>query len=168
MAFNIQRCIFRGGLYKQRLRVRKPLFSGLPLFSLLMPTARRPARSGPIRSGLVRSRFGFVPYGVFEPTFGYMVSVLRKGLDVAVAGVPKTIDNDVDIIDRSFGFVTAVEVLVMQAFLSRGGGLGGLGSLTAVFFGTSIARLGRGNMLGEQNCVQGFIARATRRCRDKS
>ena len=35
---------------------------------------------------------------------------LTQGLNVAVAGVPKTIDNDVDIIDRSFGFLTAVEV----------------------------------------------------------
>ena len=30
-------------------------------------------------------------------------------LNVAVAGIPKTIDNDVDYIDRSFGFVSAVE-----------------------------------------------------------
>lgn len=34
-----------------------------------------------------------------------------QNLNVAVAGIPKTIDNDVDIIDRSFGFLTAVEVL---------------------------------------------------------
>lgn len=31
-------------------------------------------------------------------------------MNVAVAGIPKTIDNDVDIIDRSFGFLTSVEV----------------------------------------------------------
>jgi 6-phosphofructokinase 1 len=30
-------------------------------------------------------------------------------MNVAVAGIPKTIDNDVDYIDRSFGFSTAVE-----------------------------------------------------------
>lgn len=35
--------------------------------------------------------------------------VRRRGLPVAVAGVPKTVDNDVGIIDRSFGFHTAVE-----------------------------------------------------------
>lgn len=33
----------------------------------------------------------------------------RRKLAVAVAGVPKTIDNDVDLLDRSFGFNTAVE-----------------------------------------------------------
>ncbi|CAM9610331.1 unnamed protein product, partial [Hapterophycus canaliculatus] len=34
---------------------------------------------------------------------------MARDMDVAVAGVPKTIDNDVDIIDRSFGFLTSVE-----------------------------------------------------------
>lgn len=29
---------------------------------------------------------------------------------MSVAGIPKTIDNDLDIIDRSFGFLTSVEV----------------------------------------------------------
>ncbi|XP_021847734.1 ATP-dependent 6-phosphofructokinase 6 [Spinacia oleracea] len=33
----------------------------------------------------------------------------RRGLKVAVAGIPKTIDNDISVIDRSFGFDTAVE-----------------------------------------------------------
>lgn len=34
---------------------------------------------------------------------------MEKGLNVAVAGIPKTIDNDVDHIDRSFGFQSSVE-----------------------------------------------------------
>lgn len=34
---------------------------------------------------------------------------LKRGLNIAVVGIPKTIDNDVDIIDRSFGFTTSVE-----------------------------------------------------------
>lgn len=33
----------------------------------------------------------------------------RRGLRVAVAGIPKTIDNDIAVIDKSFGFDTAVE-----------------------------------------------------------
>uniref|UniRef100_A0A7I4B1S1 ATP-dependent 6-phosphofructokinase n=1 Tax=Physcomitrium patens TaxID=3218 RepID=A0A7I4B1S1_PHYPA len=33
----------------------------------------------------------------------------KRGLKVAVAGIPKTIDNDLDVIDKSFGFDTAVE-----------------------------------------------------------
>lgn len=34
---------------------------------------------------------------------------LKRKLNISVAGIPKTIDNDVDLIDRSFGFQTAVE-----------------------------------------------------------
>lgn len=34
---------------------------------------------------------------------------LKRKLNISVAGIPKTIDNDVDIIDRSFGFTTSVE-----------------------------------------------------------
>ncbi|EEF51612.1 ATP-dependent 6-phosphofructokinase 4, chloroplastic [Ricinus communis] len=35
--------------------------------------------------------------------------VEKRGLPVAVAGIPKTIDNDIAVIDKSFGFDTAVE-----------------------------------------------------------
>ncbi|XP_047951255.1 ATP-dependent 6-phosphofructokinase 6-like [Salvia hispanica] len=35
--------------------------------------------------------------------------IRKRGLKVAVAGIPKTIDNDIPVIDRSFGFDTAVE-----------------------------------------------------------
>lgn len=34
----------------------------------------------------------------------------RRKLKVAITGIPKTVDNDVGIIDRSFGFQTAVEM----------------------------------------------------------
>ncbi|KAL3373429.1 hypothetical protein AABB24_005427 [Solanum stoloniferum] len=35
--------------------------------------------------------------------------VEKRGIKVAVAGIPKTIDNDIAVIDKSFGFDTAVE-----------------------------------------------------------
>ncbi|XP_073108957.1 ATP-dependent 6-phosphofructokinase 3 isoform X3 [Elaeis guineensis] len=35
--------------------------------------------------------------------------IRRRGLEVAVVGIPKTIDNDIAVIDKSFGFDTAVE-----------------------------------------------------------
>ncbi|XP_071929772.1 ATP-dependent 6-phosphofructokinase 4, chloroplastic-like isoform X2 [Coffea arabica] len=35
--------------------------------------------------------------------------VEKRGLQVAVVGIPKTIDNDIAVIDKSFGFDTAVE-----------------------------------------------------------
>ncbi|CAM9460906.1 unnamed protein product [Heterosigma akashiwo] len=34
---------------------------------------------------------------------------LARGLNVAVAGVPKTIDNDIGLLDRTFGFKTSIE-----------------------------------------------------------
>ncbi|KAF4379091.1 hypothetical protein F8388_022178 [Cannabis sativa] len=48
---------------------------------------------------------------IFELLFKYVVlqEIRRRGLKVAVAGIPKTIDNDIPVIDRSFGFDTAVE-----------------------------------------------------------
>ncbi|BBG98193.1 phosphofructokinase 4 [Prunus dulcis] len=43
-------------------------------------------------------------------TLAYFVKeVEKRGLQVAVAGIPKTIDNDIAVIDKSFGFDTAVE-----------------------------------------------------------
>ncbi len=35
--------------------------------------------------------------------------ITRRGLKIAVVGIPKTVDNDLEFIDRSFGFETAVQ-----------------------------------------------------------
>lgn len=35
--------------------------------------------------------------------------MVRRKLKVAIVGIPKTIDNDIALIDKSFGFDTAVE-----------------------------------------------------------
>jgi 6-phosphofructokinase 1 len=39
-------------------------------------------------------------------------AIHKRGLKIGVIGVPKTIDNDISLIDRSFGFDTAVDVAV--------------------------------------------------------
>ncbi|WP_088340620.1 ATP-dependent 6-phosphofructokinase [Robiginitalea sediminis] len=36
--------------------------------------------------------------------------IQKRGLDIAVVGIPKTIDNDIDLIDKSFGFETSYGV----------------------------------------------------------
>lgn len=36
------------------------------------------------------------------------LEALARKLNISVAGIPKTIDNDLDLIDRSFGFNSAV------------------------------------------------------------
>eukprot|EP00536_Pseudo-nitzschia_multiseries_P008265 jgi/Psemu1/257035/estExt_Genewise1Plus.C_2080027 len=47
--------------------------------------------------------------GTHRGAFRIHEGCMEKGMNVAVAGIPKTIDNDVDYIDRSFGFESAVE-----------------------------------------------------------
>jgi 6-phosphofructokinase 1 len=37
-------------------------------------------------------------------------AIAQRGLKIAVVGIPKTIDNDIHMVSRSFGFDTAVEV----------------------------------------------------------
>jgi len=36
--------------------------------------------------------------------------ISKRNLDIAVAGIPKTIDNDINLIDKSFGFETAFTI----------------------------------------------------------
>ncbi|MBW2591508.1 MAG: ATP-dependent 6-phosphofructokinase [Deltaproteobacteria bacterium] len=41
-------------------------------------------------------------------------AVIRRGLKISIVGIPKTIDNDIHLISRSFGFDTAVDVATMS------------------------------------------------------
>ena len=36
--------------------------------------------------------------------------IKERGVEISLVGIPKTIDNDIDIIDKTFGFDTAVEI----------------------------------------------------------
>ncbi|MEM8998881.1 MAG: ATP-dependent 6-phosphofructokinase [Bacteroidota bacterium] len=36
--------------------------------------------------------------------------ILKRGLKISVVGIPKTIDNDIDLIDKSFGFETSFDI----------------------------------------------------------
>lgn len=47
--------------------------------------------------------------GTHRGAFCIHEGCMERGMNVAVAGIPKTIDNDVDYIDFSFGFRSAVE-----------------------------------------------------------
>ncbi len=38
------------------------------------------------------------------------VEIAKRGLEIAVVGVPKTIDNDIPFVDKTFGYDSAVEV----------------------------------------------------------
>jgi 6-phosphofructokinase 1 len=47
--------------------------------------------------------------GTHRGAYAIHEECVKQGLNIAIAGIPKTIDNDVDYIDRSFGFQSAVE-----------------------------------------------------------
>lgn len=47
--------------------------------------------------------------GTHRGAYNLMNECVSRGLNVAVAGIPKTIDNDIGLIDHSFGFKSAVE-----------------------------------------------------------
>jgi 6-phosphofructokinase 1 len=47
--------------------------------------------------------------GTLRGAHAIVEEIRRRGLKIAVVGVPKTIDNDISYIDMSFGFDTAVE-----------------------------------------------------------
>ena len=56
--------------------------------------------------------------------------VQRRGLPIAIVGIPKTIDNDVKYCDRTFGFFTAVteaEKVISRAHTEAIGVLNGIG-----------------------------------------
>ncbi|WP_178990086.1 ATP-dependent 6-phosphofructokinase [Winogradskyella schleiferi] len=55
--------------------------------------------------------------------------IIKRGLKISVAGIPKTIDNDVDLIDKSFGFETSFDVacpIVRDAHNEANGAFNGM------------------------------------------
>jgi 6-phosphofructokinase 1 len=77
----------------------------------------------------------------------------RRGLKKAVVGIPKTIDNDIMWIDKSFGFETAFAVAVQAlkcAYIEATGALNGIGLIRLMGrdsgFIASFAALAAGNV----------------------
>jgi len=50
--------------------------------------------------------------GTLRGAQGIAEEILRRGLKISVIGIPKTIDNDISYVERSFGFETAVSEAV--------------------------------------------------------
>jgi len=46
--------------------------------------------------------------GTMRATSAITEEIMRRGLNISVIGVPKTIDNDLNMIDKTFGFDTAI------------------------------------------------------------
>ena len=79
----------------------------------ILGSSRGPQAVGDMVDTLVRQGVGilFVIGGDGTLRGGAALSgeIARRGLAIAVVGIPKTIDNDIEWITRSFGFATAVE-----------------------------------------------------------
>ena len=68
--------------------------------------------------------------GTQSATLGICEEIGRRGLKIAVVGVPKTIDNDLSFVQRSFGFETAVSKAaeaVAGAHVEAEGAINGIG-----------------------------------------
>lgn len=48
--------------------------------------------------------------GTLKAAVSIAETILQRGLKISVVGIPKTIDNDIYLVSRSFGFDTAVDV----------------------------------------------------------
>jgi 6-phosphofructokinase 1 len=57
--------------------------------------------------------------GTFRGALALRDEVRRRGADISVIGVPKTIDNDIPLVDRTFGFRTAVDRAVVAIRAAR-------------------------------------------------
>jgi 6-phosphofructokinase 1 len=68
--------------------------------------------------------------GTFRGAMNIAKAVARRGLSIAIIGVPKTIDNDIHFIDRSFGFETAFSAavdVIQSAHIEATGARNGIG-----------------------------------------
>ena len=68
--------------------------------------------------------------GTFRGALAIHEEIQRRGVKIAVVGVPKTIDNDILLVDRTFGFFTAVSLAsetIQAAYNEAASVAGGVG-----------------------------------------
>jgi 6-phosphofructokinase 1 len=68
--------------------------------------------------------------GTFRGAMGIAAEIERRKLSIGVIGIPKTIDNDIHFIDRSFGFETAFSAavdVIRSAHVEATGARNGIG-----------------------------------------
>jgi 6-phosphofructokinase 1 len=82
--------------------------------------------------------------------------IKRRGLKIAVVGVPKTIDNDLSFIERSFGFETAVSravEAVTNAHVEAHDSIGGVGIVKVMGRQSGFIAAHTALASGDVNCV---------------
>ena len=80
----------------------------------ILGSSRGPQDIEAIVDSLERSNIGILFMvggdGTLMATSKIADAITRRGLKISVIGIPKTIDNDIHLVSRSFGFDTAVQV----------------------------------------------------------
>lgn len=67
--------------------------------------------------------------GTLRGALAIQEEVERRGLKISIAGIPKTIDNDINLIDKSFGFETAFTIcreIILNAHQEAHGAYNGI------------------------------------------
>ena len=79
----------------------------------LLGSSRGPQEISEMADTLVRHGVGVLfavgGDGTLRGASALRAELARRNLPIGVIGIPKTIDNDIDYMERSFGFTTAVE-----------------------------------------------------------
>lgn len=79
----------------------------------LLGSSRGPQSVADMADTLVRHRVGVLftigGDGTLRGASALSREMARRGLPIGIVGIPKTIDNDIDFMERSFGFTTAIE-----------------------------------------------------------
>lgn len=68
--------------------------------------------------------------GTLHGAHELFLEIKRRGLKISITGIPKTIDNDINYVDRTFGFTTAVsmaEMALQSAHTEATGARNGIG-----------------------------------------
>ncbi len=100
----------------------------------ILGSSRGPQDIGEIVDSLERMNIGILYMiggdGTLMAATKIADAVLQRGLKISVVGIPKTIDNDIHLVSRSFGFDTAVEIstqAIRGAHYESEGYLNGIG-----------------------------------------
>lgn len=79
----------------------------------ILGTSRGPQKVDDVVDALERMNINIIFMlggdGTMKAALGIQREVQKRGLKISVIGVPKTIDNDINFVPRSFGFETAVD-----------------------------------------------------------
>ena len=100
----------------------------------ILSTSRGPQDAGVMVDYLQRMNINILFFvggdGTMRAAEKLSAEITARGLKIGVIGIPKTIDNDLNLIEKSFGFDTAIEKTVQavrSAHVEAKGALNGIG-----------------------------------------